>query len=191
MGMAAFAAPVAAAAAAEEEPPYEAWWEKTENVMKFTAWSPDRSLTLKVELTIPPEKEITETQNDAGEMTGYQWKNHRMPTNFTPGSTYLTKFLFEWEGKEIPIPEKLWNDMACMTIQDCKVNPKDVPEKFAWKFHKFLSDLQQPRVVRSVDGGTALIEWYRPEECDSHSMIRWMVGRSGTVLRHRAGTDGC
>ena len=37
----------------------------------------------------------------------------------------------------------------------------------------------------SAEGGTVLIEWERPEECDSHSTIRWIVSKSGTVLRHR------
>lgn len=190
IGIAAFATPVAAIAA-DEEPPYDAWNEKTESVMEFQTFSPDRGLVLTVELTVPPEKEVTQVQNDAGEMTGYQWINQKMPSNFTPGSTYLTKFRFEWDGKEVSIPEKMWNDLACLTIQDCKVNPKDVPEKFAWKYHEFINGLLQPRVLRSMDGGTALIEWARPEECDSRSILRWMVGRSGTVLRHRAGSDGC
>jgi len=190
IGLAAFATPVAAVAA-EEEPPYEAWAAKIESVLKFEAYSPDRGLILSVELTVPPEKEVTETQNDAAEFTSYQWKNIRMPADFTPGSTYLTKFQLKWDGKEVPIPERFWNDLARLTIMDCKVSPKDVPDKFGWKFHQFLADLQQPRVLRSIEGGTALIEWTRAEECDSSSTIRWMVSRSGTVLRHRSGTDGC
>jgi hypothetical protein len=191
IGLAAFATPVAAAAADEEKPPYEAWWAKTEALMKFDAYSPDRGLILSVELTIPPENEVTESQNDAGELTGYQWKNIRMPADFNPGSTLLTKFQFKWDGKEVPIPEKFWNDLARLQIMDCRVGIEDVTDKFAVKFFDFVAELYQPRVVRSMEGGTALIEWSRSEECDSSSTIRWMVSRSGTVLRHRVGSDGC
>jgi hypothetical protein len=37
----------------------------------------------------------------------------------------------------------------------------------------------------SAEGGTVLIEWGRDEECDSSSTIRWIVSKSGTMLRHR------
>ena len=37
----------------------------------------------------------------------------------------------------------------------------------------------------SAEVGTVLIEWERPEECDSHSTIRWIISKSGVVLRHR------
>jgi hypothetical protein len=39
-------------------------------------------------------------------------------------------------------------------------------------------------VFLSAEGGTALIEWERPEECNSHSTIRWIVSKSGVILRH-------
>jgi hypothetical protein len=68
---------------------------------------------------------------------------------------------------------------------------EDVTDKFAAKFFEFLADLYQPRIVRSMEGGTALIEWDRSEECDSSSTIRWMVSQTGTILRHRTGSDGC
>ncbi|WAC21528.1 hypothetical protein OVA24_09045 [Luteolibacter sp. SL250] len=191
IGLAAFATPAAAVAADEEQPPYEAWWGKTETLAKFDSYSPDRGIVLSVELTVPPEKEVTESHNDAGELTGYQWKNIRLPADFMPGSTYLTKFHLVWDGKEVPIPEKFWNDLARLTVVDCKVDIKEVPDKFMRKFFDFVADLYQPRVIRSMEGGTALIEWNRSEECDSSSTIRWMVSRSGTVLRHRTGTDGC
>jgi hypothetical protein len=189
IGLAAFATPVAATA--EEEPPYEKWWAKTESMMKFDAYSPDRGLILSVELTIPPDKEVAEIQNDAGELTGYQWKNIRLPADFTPGSTYLTKFQLKWDGKEVPVAEKHWSDLARLRIMDCRVSMEDVTGKFAAKFFEFLADLYQPRIVRSMEGGTALIEWNRSEECDSSSTIRWMVSQSGTILRHRTGSDGC
>lgn len=191
IGLAAFATPVAAVAADGEQPPYEAWWEKTETVMEFDAYSPDRGVILSVALTVPPEKEVTETLNDAGELTGYQWKHIRLPADYMPGGTYLTKFQLKWDGKEVPIPEKFWSDLVRLQVMDCKFSAKDVPEKFMWKFHEFLAGLYQPRVVKSMEGGTVLIEWIRTEECDSRSTIRWMVSRSGTVLRHRIGSDEC
>lgn len=190
MGLTIFAAPLAATAA-EEEPPYEEWWKSTGETMKFKAFSPDRSLTLEVELTIPPENEITEATNDAGENVGYQWKEKRMPVNFAPGSTLLTKFHVEWDGKHIPVPDRLWADLAGLKVVDCTLNPKNIDPKFQWKFHQFLAGLEQPRLLLSAENGTVLIEWQRGEDCDSRSIIRWMLGRTGTVLRHRDFSDGC
>src|SRR5687768_10744152 len=111
IGLTVFAAPVAATAA-EEEPPYEEWWKSIAETMKFKTFSPDRSLTLEVELIIPPENEITEATNDAGENVGYQWKEKRMADNFAPGSSLLTKFHLEWDGKPVAIPDRLWADLA-------------------------------------------------------------------------------
>lgn len=42
-----------------------------------------------------------------------------------------------------------------------------------------------------ADGGTVLIQWDRPEECDGRSTIRWIVSKSGTVLRHRYEAPHC
>lgn len=191
IGLAAFAAPAAVVAADGEKPPVDDWWAKTEKVTKFTAHSPDRTLVLTVELTTPPLDEITEAKNDAGELTGYQWKTKRMPSNFVPGENLLTKLHLEWDGKHVPVPEKYWADLACLEIQHCTIHPKDIPVKFAHQFSLFLADLRQPRILLSLDGGTALIEWVRPEDCDSSSTFRWMLNRAGTVLRHRYGSDGC
>ena len=45
------------------------------------------------------------------------------------------------------------------------------------------SPLLAPRSSLSLR--SRIIEWERPEECDSHSTIRWIVIKSGVVLRHR------
>jgi len=190
IGLTAFAVPVAASAA-EEEPPYNHWADHLKDTMKFKAFSPERSLTLEVELMVPPENEITDAKNADGEMIGYQWKGKIMAGNFAPGSTLLTKFRFEWDGKPVAIPNRLWNDLAALKITECTLDPKTIEPKFAYHFHEFLEGLQQPRLLLSADNGTALIEWRRSEDCDSRSIIRWMVGRTGTVLRHRDTTDGC
>ena len=190
IGLAAFSVPVAASAA-EDEPPYNQWADHLKDTMKFKAFSPDRSLTLEVELILPPENEITVAKNAAGEMIGYQWKGKIMAENFAPGSTLLTKFRFEWDGKPVAIPNRLWSDMAALKITECTLDPKTIDPKFAYNFHEFLAGLQQPRLLLSANNGTALIEWRRSEDCDSRSIIRWMIGRTGTVLRHRDTTDGC
>ena len=190
IGLTAFAAP-AASIAAEEKPPYDEWAEHLRDTMKFKAFSAERNLTLEVELIIPPENEISEAKNAAGEMIGYQWKGKVMAGNFAPGSTLLTKFRLEWDGKPVPIPNRLWNDLAALKITECNLDPKTIDPKFAYNFHEFLEGLQQPRILLSAENGTALIEWRRSEDCDSRSIIRWMVGRTGTVLRHRDFSDGC
>lgn len=67
------------------------------------------------------------------------------------------------------LPKRFWNDLSLFPIQNHQstiLNLQSLPSL-------------------SAEGGTVLIEWVRPEECDSRSTIRWIVSKSGAVLRHR------
>jgi hypothetical protein len=108
-----------------------------------------------------------------------------MPYPFHPGSTLLTRFDLTWDGKAMNIPERFWNDLPGLRIQTSPLVPENLDPKIQWEAYEFLENLDQPRISLSAEGGTALIEWARPEECDSSSTIRWIISKSGTVLRHR------
>ena len=85
----------------------------------------------------------------------------------------------------MPIPERFWSDLAGLDIETSTLDPAQLKSDLQWDAKKFLEALRQPRVMLSAEGGTALIEWVRAEECNGVSTIRWIIGKSGTVLRHR------
>jgi hypothetical protein len=82
------------------------------------------------------------------------------------------------------VEKRFWRDLGGFDIQTIPMKPALLPDE-GWRYEDFLSRLRQPRLILSAEGGTALIEWERPEECDSRSTTRWIISRSGAVLRHR------
>lgn len=173
---------VTGASAAESR---EDWWELVkEDTLHFTAKSEEGNLTLEVELEMPPEDELSETKGLDGEMSGYKWRGEILPTRFWPGCSLIKTFDFKWDGKPIVIEKRFWRDLAGFVIQTVPQKPALLPDE-GWRYNEFLAGLRQPRVMLSAEGGTALIEWERPEECDSRSTTRWIISRSGAVLRHR------
>ena len=178
------AVPITASAA--DNDPEAGWWETVNNEgLKFKAVSETGNLVLEVELIRPSEEEVTEILDEKGDLVSYQSKGKNQPYPFYPGSTLLKRFELSWDGKAMEIPERFWNDLPGLRIQTSPLNPEKLAPDLQWKALEFLEKLEQPRLSLSAEGGTVLIEWKRPEECDSSSMIRWMVGKSGTVLRHR------
>lgn len=165
--------------------PPEDWWElvKQDN-LKFTAKSIDGKLSLDVELEVPDEKELIRKEDAEGQTAAYSWRGEILPGRFWPGCALIKTFDFKWDGKHVEIERRFWRDLAGFVIQTVTKKPVTPPDE-AWRYNEFLARLRQPRVMLSAEGGTALIEWERPEECDSHSTIRWIISRSGTVLRHR------
>lgn len=162
----------------------EIWWEGVVAVTDFTAKSQEGNLTLAVELEIPNEADLVEHPEVDGEYRGFSYRGEKLPLRFWPGCSLIKKFDFRWDGTPIKIEKRFWRDLAGFVIQDIPNKPALKP-KDSWKYEEFIARLRQPRVMISADGGTALIEWVRPEECDSSSTTRWIISRSGTVLRHR------
>ena len=189
--LAALGTPVALAADdKKDEPPHEAWWGTIESREKFTAESGEGNIKLNVELFFPPEDKVKEITNPEG-FTNYSYDGKTLPDRWWKGESLLTKFELSWDGKSIPIEKRFWSDLAGFRIQVSPLEIKDVAEKHVSAFLDFIGKIHQPRISLSADKGTILIEWERSEECDSHSTIRWMVAKSGTVLRHRTSHDGC
>lgn len=178
------AVPVVAHAADQE--PLEAWWQAVnDDALSFKAVSDDGQLVLQVELIRVPEEEMTEVTDEKGDHLHYLYKGRKMPYPFHPGCTLLTRFDLTWDGKAMKVPERFWNDLPGLRIQSSPLVPENLGPELQWKAEEFLEGLEKPRLSLSAEGGTALIEWVRPEECDSHSTIRWIISKSGVVLRHR------
>jgi len=98
----------------------------------------------------------------------------------------IKEFRLVWEGRPIEVADRFWNDISGLQIDaypDQEI--AKVPEDSRWKLEEHLENLSQPRLTLSEDKGTVLIEWRISQECDSHSTIRWIVSKKGTVLRHR------
>jgi hypothetical protein len=178
------AVPVVARAA--DDAPERNWFETVStDALKFTAATEDGKITLQVELIRPAESDVTEAKDGKGEHRCYQYKGKDQPYPFRPGVTLVKRFDLTWDGKAMKIPERFWNDLPDLRIEASTLNPETLKPELQWKAEQFLERLRQPRVSLSAEGGTVLIEWERPEECDSHSTIRWIVSKSGVVLRHR------
>lgn len=171
--------------AADEQP--DAHWHETirNNVLAFKAVSEEGSLVLQVGLFRVPEAEVSDLHDENGEHRGFRYKGKKMPYPFFPGCTMLNRFDFTWDGKVTPIPERFWDDLPDLRIETSTLDPKSLEPDLQWQAQDFLSKLNQPRLILSADGGTALIEWVRSEECGGRSTIRWIISKSGTVLRHR------
>lgn len=178
------AVPVVVGAAVDAPEPE---WYDTINAdaLSFKAVSGDRRLVLQVELFRPPEDEVTEAKDEKGEHRCYQYKDKDMPTRFWPGQSLLTRFDLTWDGKAMNIPDRFWNGLAGLRIETSTLDPEKLQPELRWKAQEFLERLDQPRLSLSAEGGTVLVEWSRPEECDSRSTIRRILSKSGTVLRHR------
>lgn len=185
------ALPVVAFAEEEIEKPEELDWYETvdsdalEFIAKAEVEDQEIDIRLHVQLVRPADEEFIEIKDEQGEFVAYHYKGKVAPEYFYPGRTLLTRFDLTWDGKAIPIPERFWNDIGGLMIQTTTVDPAKFKEEKHWEALDFIKGLMRPRLTLSADGGTVLIDWRRPEDCDSRSTYRWIVSKSGTVLRHR------
>jgi hypothetical protein len=171
---------------AEEELTPDNWYHTVnENNLTHKAVSEEGKLILNVNLITPADNEVTESRRKKGDFKCFRYQGKDLPSGFYPGSSLVTRFDLTWDGRPVKIPGRFWNDLARLQIETSTLNPEKLKPELRWKAHGFLEHLKQPRVILSAEGGTALIEWDRSEECDGRSTIRWIVTRSGTVLRHR------
>ena len=162
----------------------EDWWSKVKSVDKWTARSAEGNLRLTARLLIPPDDQLKRLFDEDGTLLGYEFKGKRLPSGYERGSGILTGFELLWDGEKIAIPERFWADLFNLEIVTIDIDQSKFTNRQKMDFENVVAGLDQPRIYRSADGGTALIEWGRAEECDGHSMIRWIVSRKGTVLRH-------
>jgi hypothetical protein len=164
------ALPAHAAEPASPEPAPRDWWPDVKEVRTFTATSPDGVLQLKVALAPPDD---ATAKNDAPQR-----------------DMKLTRFDLSWDDKPVPIPRRLWSDLTGFRLQAVKVDESKLTENETLELLQFSRGLERPRLVVSPADNTALIEWQRPEEGGTNAMVRWMVSRGGTVLRHQEPPEG-
>lgn len=96
--------------------------------------------------------------------TGVEYRGRKIPYECCNHPTLLKRFDLDWSGQKIAVPENLWRDLGGLRIERiAKPRPKEEDERFdSWA--ELDERLRRPRVWRSSDGGTALIEWCRGEE---------------------------
>lgn len=133
-------------------------------------------------------KEI-DADNPDGHMVNY-YKNRKMSWMGEPGGTYVSRFTLTWDGKQIPIPEHLWDDLDRLRINLVKKEREPENEEEERELVAAHRRHDGPLVELSSDRKTVLITWIRREDGDTHSTFRWMIGKNGKVLRHHEESPG-
>jgi len=189
LSVSALAAVVPCITSAAEEEVVDWYGTVSSDTMEFKA--EDENIVLHVGLIRPADNEISEMTDEKGDFRCYSYKGVEMHPRFWPGCSLLTRFDLTWNGKAMKIPERFWNDLPGFRIETSTLDPDKLKPELQWRGTQFLDGLERPRVSLSAEGGTVLIEWVRPEECDSQSTTRWIISKSGTVLRHRHHPHDC
>jgi hypothetical protein len=166
------------------------WWETVEEKLTHEAQSKDGSLRLRVKLITPEDVTARTIGQGDSEETRYEWEGKLLPADFYPGRNLLRTFQFTWDDRAMVIPERFWKDLSGFEVETSTLDPETVLIEDQLSAREFVDALLQPRLTPSADGGTAMIEWQRSEDCDSRSTIRWLISRSGAVMRHRT-SGGC
>lgn len=187
LSLTSLAAPVSSLRAAEAPPldsPEDLWWPMVKEVQHFRTVSPEGRLVLEVCLATPGEEEL-EVVAEGGEVVEYRLRGRRLLAGYYPGVAVIDLFSLTWDGRPIAVPPRFWADLAGFRLQTLSVEPASLDSETRAMAEKYTATLLQPRVVLSADKGTALVEWMRQEDHDARSTFRWLISRSGTVLRHR------
>jgi|GEM_PF-2779291 len=177
-------------------------YEDIQVVTRFTARSeeseagPEGELRLEVELLVLEEGQIEERRTPNGpeekrrtgqdEKITYFYQGKQLPVDCWGYRSFIKKFDFFWGKQQIEIPRRFWEDLCRFRIETVQIDSRKLSSRELFELNEFKGSLMRPRVFLSAEGCTALIEWERREDgCDSHSTTRWMISKSGTVLRHR------
>jgi hypothetical protein len=101
------------------------------------------------------------------------------------GVPNVSRFELVWDKQKVEISGRFWQDIERMPLQ---LYPEaelgKIPMDKRWKIESAIRKLHRPRLYLSAGKGTVMIEWPRGEECDSSSTFRWIISKTGTVLRH-------
>jgi hypothetical protein len=169
---------------APKDDPTDLWWPMVSEVDRFRAVSVEGRLELAVALARPGEEEL-ETIQESGSVVGYSLRGRPLIGGFSPGITVISVFDLRWDDRPIPVPSRFWDDLAGFRLQTLSVDLETLELEQRSQAEACLAALDHPRIVLSADEGTALIEWDRPEKGGVRSTFRWVISKSGTVLRHR------
>jgi hypothetical protein len=165
------------------------WREHEATVYSGTFVSCEGLLRLEVALIDENDKVTEETiQTVDGDETRYTFEGERMPRWLRPGQGIIKRFRFFWDGREIPVAKRFWNDFGGCHITRCAIDRKTIHPDLIRYFEEYQNDLEETKVILSADGGTALIEWriFDTDACCGHrATVRWMISKSGHVMRLR------
>lgn len=165
------------------------WQEHEEAVHSGTFKSSEGLLRLEVALIDENDDVKEETiQTPDGEEIRYTFRGEHLPRWLHPHNGIIKCFHFFWDGREIPVAKRFWNDFGGCHITHCAVDQKTIAPDLSEDFKNYLNDLDAPKVILSADGGTALIEWRIIDTgacCGHRATMRWLISKSGHVMRHR------
>lgn len=101
--------------------------------------------------------------------------------------TRITQFKLTWDGQNIPIHERFWNDLENVPLKKSAKNPEAPHKKIdLHKVDPATEEVANPKLMLSADLGTVLIEWRLDDGCCGvNTTLRWIVSKNGHVLRHR------
>lgn len=144
-------------------------WQKVQNASEFTAkcerFHDGNYPDIQLHVALKPRKPDSE---------GDSWN---VPN--------VTRFDLVWDKQKVEIPGRFWQDIERMPLQLYPgAELRKIPEDKRWKIESAMRNLHRPRLSLSAGKGTVMIEWTRGEECDSSSTFRWIISKTGTVLRH-------
>lgn len=171
----------------------ERWSKGIKELQQITV-SPAENERIKLTVELKPLKraELTPVKNDKGEVTEYKYKTPftelSLPGHYESGSTLLTKFELDWEGRKIAIPAPLWAASPLnFQIQSApleSLDAKDIPDGKAVHAARFIRHgLLKPRIFLSADGDSVMIEWKQNSECSAPLICRWIVAKDGSAKR--------
>jgi len=196
------AAPVGLIRADQAEDPLDqlraSWESSTVFKSSGTFLSEEKNLRLEVALIDDNDKvteEIVKSPEDEGDESVFTFQGTKLPRWLRPSDGLIKSFKFFWDEKEIPLEKRFWNDFGGCSIEESTLTKDQIPEAQQYSFANFLESLDVPKLILSADGGTALIEWRIRDTdacCGHRATVRWIISKSGTVLRHRHTTpSGC
>ena len=167
----------------------EAWQTTVERRHSGVFVSTEGELRLEVALIEESDPVAEETvRGPDGEETVFTFKGSRLPRWVRPTDGVLKSFRFFWNDREVPVEKRFWDDFGGCVIEATPLTAEKMAEEQRLAFEEFLEGLDRPKVILSADRGTALIEWriIDTEACCGHrATVRWIIGKSGTVMRHR------
>lgn len=165
------------------------WRKHVEAVYSGTFKSFEGLLRLEVALIDENDKVIEETiQTSDGKETRYTFEGKHLQRWLRPNDGIIKRFRFFWDGREIPLEKRFWNDLGGYRIKRCTVDPDTIVPDLKEDFDDYHNDLNAPKVILSADGGTALIEWViiDTDACCGHlATMRWLISKNRHVMRHR------
>ncbi len=165
------------------------WQEHEEASYAGTFESCEGLLRLEVALIDENDKLTEETiQTPEGEETRYSFEGEHLQRWLYPMAGIIKRFRFFWDGKEISVAKRFWNDFGGCRINRCTLDRQSIASDLCEVFKVYQNDLDAPKVILSADGGTALIEWVIIDTdacCGHRATMRWIISRSGHVMRHR------